>query len=129
MLSVVVSSPASFAMANIMCRHLVLLECARTEEFFGNLQVARQILRRARKDNPKEWKLWLESALLEIRDGEKEAALLTLQEATAQHAGTGRLWALLIQCAADQEKIKTFKRALEEVTDMFFHLQNIANSC
>mmetsp|Transcript_34411 Transcript_34411/g.89051 ORF Transcript_34411/g.89051 Transcript_34411/m.89051 type:complete len:972 (-) Transcript_34411:547-3462(-) len=95
--------------------YLVLLECARTEEFFGQLHRARQIHRSGKKEYPKEWKLWFESALLEIRDGDKEAAEKMLVEATSLHPGTGRLWALLIQCVAPSQKLSTFKQALREV--------------
>ena len=50
-------------------RAMVLLECSRLEEFAGNLKKARRILKRARNETRYEWKVFLESVLLEVRAG------------------------------------------------------------
>ena len=53
----------------------VLLECSRLEEFKGNLDTARQLLTRARRDTKNEWKVYLESVLIEMRSGHVNEAI------------------------------------------------------
>ena len=47
------------ALAEVPCktRAVVLLECARLEEYAGNLDQARAILKRAHKETKHEWKV------------------------------------------------------------------------
>eukprot|EP00797_Seminavis_robusta_P014299 Sro216_g089500.1 n/a (621) ;mRNA; r:68452-70314 len=78
-------------------RATTLLECARLEEFSGDLGLARAILCRSRVDYGTDWKVWLESVLLEIRDGDHERAIELAKGALEMHPGTGRLWAALVQ--------------------------------
>eukprot|EP00475_Leptophrys_vorax_P007313 TRINITY_DN1462_c0_g1_i1.p1 TRINITY_DN1462_c0_g1~~TRINITY_DN1462_c0_g1_i1.p1 ORF type:complete len:711 (+),score=160.98 TRINITY_DN1462_c0_g1_i1:193-2325(+) len=99
-------------------RAMVLLECARLEEFAGNIQRAREILTRARSETCYEWKVFLESVLLEIRCGDMTAALSAAQQALEIHSGTGRLWAVLIQLKqleGQEEQLRVFKQAYQEV--------------
>lgn len=49
-------------------RSMVLLELARLEEFTGRISEARGILERARRETRHEWKVFLESVLLELRN-------------------------------------------------------------
>ena len=44
-----------------------------------------------------EWKIFLESILLESRSGRYRCAVRLADEALLLHAGTGRLWAILVQ--------------------------------
>jgi hypothetical protein len=44
-----------------------------------------------------EWKVFLESVLLEARAGNYKGAVRAANEALLFHAGTGRLWAILVQ--------------------------------
>jgi putative NADH-flavin reductase len=57
------------------------LEWARIEEFLNELKEARKILKQARKDHQSEWKVFLESALLEMRAGNMTDALQLTKEA------------------------------------------------
>jgi la-related protein 1 len=50
-------------------RPYVYLECSRMEEFQGNFDGARKILARARSHIPGEWKVFLETVMLESRTG------------------------------------------------------------
>ena len=75
----------------------VALECSRVEEYVGNLESARRILQKARMDVRCEWKVWLEAVLLEARAGNLATAVEEAERALEQHAGTGRLWAVLVQ--------------------------------
>ena len=43
-----------------------------------------------------EWKIFLESVLLEARAGNHRGAVRQADEALLLHAGTGRLWAILV---------------------------------
>lgn len=100
-------------------RSTVLLECARLEEYCGDLSLSRAILRKAREQFGKsDWKVWLSSINLECRCGLRERAIAFAQEALNIHRGTGRLWAALIQlCHDDGEayQIKVLKLALQAV--------------
>eukprot|EP01126_Amoeba_proteus_P006986 TRINITY_DN12471_c0_g1_i5.p1 TRINITY_DN12471_c0_g1~~TRINITY_DN12471_c0_g1_i5.p1 ORF type:complete len:664 (-),score=182.42 TRINITY_DN12471_c0_g1_i5:166-2157(-) len=75
----------------------VLVEQARFEEHQGNLEQARLILNKAKKETVHEWKVFLESVLLEIRANNLEAAMQQVEGALKEHNSTGRLWAILIQ--------------------------------
>jgi hypothetical protein len=73
--------------------HTVLLYL---QEYAGNLEAARRILARARNEVRGEWKVFLESVLLEARAGNHRGAVRQADEALLLHAGTGRLWAILV---------------------------------
>ena len=66
------------------------------QEYAGNLEAARRILARARSEVRGEWKVFLESVLLEARAGNHRGAVRQADEALLLHAGTGRLWAILV---------------------------------
>jgi hypothetical protein len=78
-------------------RAIALLECARLEEFVGDTELARAILCKSRSVSGSDWKVWLESVLLEIRCGNYVRAIELAQLALKLHSGTGRLWASLVQ--------------------------------
>ena len=71
----------------------------------GDIDSARLILKKyraeiAQKSNYKKnapWKIYLESLLVEKRDGKILQAILQVKRALKIHSGTGRLWAMLIQ--------------------------------
>ena len=86
-------------------RAYVYLECARVEEFIGNVTGARKLLEMARRDVKHEWKVFLESVLLEARDGKMVVAIHAAKLSLNSHTGTGRLWALLIQLCHREECI------------------------
>ncbi|EFC46525.1 hypothetical protein NAEGRDRAFT_79116 [Naegleria gruberi] len=98
---------------------VVLIECARLEEFCNNLEKAREFLNRAKYEAKHEWKVFLESILLEMRAGDTDKATNEAKEALEIHRGTGRLWAVLIQLKHMKGDIaecyQVFKEALEEV--------------
>lgn len=75
-------------------RATVLVEQARFEEHRNNLPKARAILARAKKETVHEWKVFLESVLLEIRANNLEGALKEVQTAlvvrTTQPSNTKR---------------------------------------
>lgn len=93
----------------------VLIEGGRLEEYVGNLEAAREMLSHAREaggDGSGDWKVYLESAQMELRAGRRDAALRLAAESLKKHGGTGRLWALLIQlCPTDEMKLQAFRRA------------------
>ncbi|CAM9882397.1 unnamed protein product, partial [Ectocarpus sp. 13 AM-2016] len=97
----------------------VFLECARLEEFTGNLECARQILERARVETKSEWKAsCCLFVLLEIRANDWQRAATEAQEALKVHSGAGRLWAVLVQLKqrdSDQAQQASLKQALKEV--------------
>ncbi len=96
----------------------VFLEWSRIEEFCNNIDKARSILCRAKKEAKHEWKVFLEAVLLELRAGDLKAAIKEAEEALKVHAGTGRLWSLLIQMnqyEGEKKQLKLFKQALQEV--------------
>ena len=78
-------------------RAVALLECARLEEFVGDVELASAILCRSRNVGGSDWKVWLESVMLAIRNGNYTKAIALSQKALQQHSGTGRLWASLVQ--------------------------------
>jgi len=78
-------------------RATTLLECARLEEYTGDSELADAILCKSRTDYVNDWKVWLESVLLEIRGGKHGRAIELAKRALDIHPGTGRLWAALVQ--------------------------------
>lgn len=112
-------------------RTSVLLDMAKLEEITSNRDKAKYILRKAKKENQKEWKVYLESILVEMREKNFEQAIKETKEALKVHPNTGRLWAILIQAYhlqhysdIDREKenseglkkcIRVFKKALKNV--------------
>eukprot|EP01041_Mallomonas_annulata_P006669 gene6669-13501_t len=93
-------------------RSHVYLECSRVEEYIGNLHGARRILSRAREDSRCEWKIFLETVLLEARAGNLKVAIQEAEIALEQHSGTGRLWAVLVQLTHRLEGVKIYQRLL-----------------
>jgi len=100
-------------------RAAVLLECSRLEEYLGNVETARAILKKAQKETKHEWRVFLESVLLEIRAQNVDGAIEQAQEALRIHTGTGRLWAVLIHLyqlrGMPARQVAVFKEALQEV--------------
>lgn len=70
------------------------MECSRLEELKGNVPLAREILHHARKATAQDWKVFLESVMLELRAGNVQRAVQRAEEALEVHPGTGRLWAV-----------------------------------
>jgi len=56
-----------------------------------------RLLKTARKSSRTEWKVFLESVLLELRSECMDRALKEARRALEVHRGTGRLWAVLVQ--------------------------------
>lgn len=100
-------------------RAMALLECARLEEFVGDVELAQAILCKSRSLSGSDWKVWLESVLLEIRCGNRARAIELAELALQQHSGTGRLWASLIQLRhyeqGEEGQFQTLKLALNAV--------------
>jgi len=97
----------------------VLCECSRGEEYQSGeesttegvqhrLNLARCILTKARVEVKGEWKVWLESSLLEVRAGELARAITMCENALNVHVGTGRLWALLISLKHQESARENF---------------------
>lgn len=108
----------SFEEVPLKMRAMVLLECSRLEEYAGHVDRARKILKKARLEAKHEWKVFLESVLLEMRANNIEAAIQEAQEALEVHRGTGRLWAVLIQLKqieGEEQQLLVFQEALNEV--------------
>lgn len=100
-------------------RLTALLECARLEQFDGNLDLARAILCKCRSEGPSDWKVWLESVLLEIRNCKYKRATDFAKSSLKLHSGTGRLWASLVQLryfdGGEDAQYSSLKRALRTV--------------
>lgn len=100
-------------------RAVALLECARLEEFVGDVDLAGAILCKSRAVNGSDWKVWLESVLLEIRCGNRVRAIELASTALKLHSGTGRLWASLIQLyhyeEGEAKQFETLRYALNAV--------------
>ncbi|GAX23582.1 hypothetical protein FisN_12Hh148 [Fistulifera solaris] len=100
-------------------RSSTLLECARLEEFLGDTDLARAILCKGRSEYAHDWKVWLESVLLEIRNAQFSRAVQICSSALELHYGTGRLWASLIQLrqydGGDLQQRHVLKHALQAV--------------
>lgn len=97
-------------------KSFVFLECSRLEEFLGNVDTARDILARARAEVSGEWKIHLESVLLEARCGDLPAAIVAAKKAVALHPGTGRLWSIYIQLLHRTEQQQQQQHAASEET-------------
>ena len=69
-------------------RSQVLLEQSRVEEYCGNVVEARSVLARARKELGHQWKVFLESVLLERRVGQRLAAVRVVVPARGWGAGS-----------------------------------------
>ncbi|GKY96975.1 hypothetical protein MPSEU_000656400 [Mayamaea pseudoterrestris] len=78
-------------------RSLTLLDYARLHEYIGKRDIARAILCKGRVDYGHDWKLWLESVLLEMRGCCIGRAFELATDALEVHGGTGRLWSALVQ--------------------------------
>ncbi|KAJ6243310.1 tpr-containing protein [Anaeramoeba flamelloides] len=103
---------------NYKSRSIVLTEMAKIEEFNQNYGNARYILQKAKKGSPKEWKVCLESILLEIRAGCPKKAIRITKEAIEMHPGTGRIWAIYIHLLSKNgidDQLKIFRKAIQEV--------------
>jgi tetratricopeptide (TPR) repeat protein len=100
-------------------RAVALLECARLEEFVGDTELANAILCKSRSVSGSDWKVWLESVLLEIRCGNHARAIELAQLALKLHSGTGRLWASLVQLRhfveGEEAQFESLKLALNAV--------------
>ena len=99
-------------------RALVMLEQSRLHELCGHSDQARKLLKSARRTNRQEWKVYLESVLLELRCQCPERALREARKALKVHRGTGRLWAVLIQIEHGHgvaRQLQVFQQALLEV--------------
>ena len=96
----------------IKSKSSVLLECSKLEEFVGNIDIARNILYKAEQEMKSEWKICLESVLLEARNGNIRQAIRSADNALKVHAGTGRLWATYIQLCHRCES-QLFKGSLD----------------
>lgn len=100
-------------------RSITLLECARLEEFVGNVEIARALLSRSRFAATSDWKIWLESVLLEVRSGYPLRAIDLARRALVNHSGTGRLWACLVQLrnydGGEEAQFSSLRRALMAV--------------
>lgn len=100
-------------------RAVALLECARLEEYVGDVDLAKAILCKSRSVSGSDWKVWLESVLLEIRCGNRVRAIELAELALHLHSGTGRLWASLVQLRHYEEgesaQFKTLRLALNAV--------------
>ena len=95
-----------------------LLEFSRLEEYANRIPKAREILDQAKQCAKHEWKVFLESVLLEIRANNMPGAIFEAKEALKIHTGTGRLWAILIQLRqneSQEKQVRVFRRALSEV--------------
>ncbi len=81
-------------------RATVLVELSRYREYCNDLPGARAILAQAKKDSSHEWKVFLESVLLEIRAKNLSQALDQVKEALkvehlppkAQHSDSCEYW-------------------------------------
>jgi tetratricopeptide (TPR) repeat protein len=100
-------------------RSSTLLELARLEDFVGETKLARAILCKGRVLYGHDWKVWLESVLLEIRGGRFLRAMEICDCSLEIHQGTGRLWATLVQLrqfyGRDEAQQVALRRALNAV--------------
>ncbi|KAJ6246058.1 tpr-containing protein [Anaeramoeba flamelloides] len=99
-------------------RVIVLIEMARLEEYLGDLPKARYIHKKAKRESKREWKVYLESILLEIRANQIDEAIKLAEEALAIYSCTGRLWSVYIQLMSHRgikEQLGTFRKAVKRV--------------
>ena len=64
------------------------------QEFSGNPQKSREILAKARENVSYEWKVFLETALIELRARDFKKAFFEIKNALKVHPSAGRLWAV-----------------------------------
>ena len=100
-------------------RSLTLLDYARLHEYIGERDVARAILCKGRIEYGHDWKVWLESVLLEMRGINTTHAFQLAASALSLHQGTGRLWSVLVQLSQRVGGVETqyiaFRKALNAV--------------
>ncbi|CAJ1954498.1 unnamed protein product [Cylindrotheca closterium] len=100
-------------------RAVALLECAMLEEYAGDVGLARAVLTKSRNVCGNDWKVWLESVFLEIRNDDQVRALELAELGLELHSGTGRLWASLVQLhhydMGERAQFDTLKLALNAV--------------
>jgi tetratricopeptide (TPR) repeat protein len=100
-------------------KSIVLIELAKYEEYMGNLSNARKYLKESQIESKNnDWKVFLESILLEIRNKNIENAIKESEKSLKIHKRTGRLWAILIQLNyiyGEKKQLQIFKEALNEV--------------
>lgn len=100
-------------------RSLTFLDCARLHEFLGETEVARALLTKGRVRYGHDWKVWLESVLLEMRASNLMRSFELASNALEVHNGTGRLWAAAVQLhhhtGGDKAQYAALKRALNAV--------------
>ncbi len=80
-------------------------------------KTARALLESALLEPGGDWKVHVESIFLELRAGDKAAAVAEAERALERHSGTGRLWALLTALKQDEgftAQMDTFRRAIQE---------------
>merc|ERR1712238_201021 len=87
----------AYDVAPLKGQSTIFLECARLEEFIGNIDLSRSILCKARNEVGADWKVWLESVSLEMRNNFRGRAIHFAQSALKIHPCTGRLWAAFVQ--------------------------------
>lgn len=83
------------------------LEYSKFYELLGNMNTAQKILSLARKSLENDWKVFFESVLMYLRNGQFEKAEKLVESSLKKHFVTGRLWATLIQLK--HAKINTLK--------------------
>ena len=100
-------------------RSISFLDCARLEEFKGDTDLARALLCKARVSYGDDWKVWLESCLLEMRNGNLSRAVELVSSALETFQGTGRLWSTLVQLSSltggDEGQLSALRQALNAV--------------
>ena len=98
---------------------VVIVDRARSFEAIGDRNKASEVLRCARHSCGQDWKVWLESVLVELRQGNWHGARELAAEGVKRHPGTGRLWSLHIQTlTTDEERHAAFLQALEHVPSL-----------
>lgn len=100
-------------------RSLTLLDYARLHEYIGERDLARAILCKGRAAYGHDWKVWLESILVETRGQNTIRAFEIASSALEVHGGTGRLWSALVQLSqfvgGDSVQYSAFRKALNAV--------------
>lgn len=100
-------------------RSLTFLDFARLHEFIGETELARAILCKGRVNYGHDWKVWLESVLIELRSHNLSRAFGLASRALEAHHGTGRLWAVLVQLnqhtGGEQAQYAALRQALNAV--------------
>ena len=76
---------------------IAFLEYAKFYELIGNMNKSQKILCFARKSVETDWKIFFESVLTYLRNGNFDEAEKLVKISLKKHSVTGRLWATLIQ--------------------------------